>query len=213
MRTEKLGWNKAKRWGWVLLLWFGCKIHCLVEHLLQETSSCSILNKHNASVYPLAYQAQWASWSFTEEFSVSNFYVSEASSSVEHCSSCQRQTSEETTNKQAHRERRSKWRKELKHVCVWYFTVTIQIIARQRQWQPVFLILTSARNHNINFQRTQASRTDPSFHSHALILPIPLLTSFVSPVSPSTPSTSGLSSPRSVNWIIIFITWNCIHPS
>lgn len=36
------------------------KIHHLVKKLLRGTS-CGILNKSNAIVYALAYQAQWAS--------------------------------------------------------------------------------------------------------------------------------------------------------
>lgn len=99
-----------------------------------------------------------------------------------------------------------------KYVCVWYFTVTPQIRARQGQWQPVFLTLTPARKHNINFQRSQASITNHSFHPLVLSLPIPLLISFVSPASPSAPFPSCISSPRSVNRIFKFIIWNLIHP-
>lgn len=69
-------------------------MHYLVEQLFRNTSSCGILNKHNASVYALAYQAQWASWSFTEEFSISNFCVSKAYFSVECCLSRRWQTSD-----------------------------------------------------------------------------------------------------------------------
>lgn len=82
----------------------------------------------------------------------------------------------EKTNKPALGERRSKWRKELKHVCVWCFTVIPRITVRQKEWQQACFILTSVRNHTINFQRGWASRTNPSFHPPALIFPIPPLT-------------------------------------